>query len=40
MTRLYNQSVETAWVVVVGTSVLALITIPVWMVLGAYWLGF
>jgi predicted permease len=40
MTRLYNQSVETAWVVVVGTSILGLITIPVWMVLGAYWLGF
>ena len=40
MTRLYNQSVETAWVVVVGTSILGLITIPVWMVLGAYWLSF
>lgn len=40
MTRLYNKSVETAWTVVVGTSLLGIVTIPLWMVLGAYWLGF
>jgi len=40
MTRLYNQSVETAWTVVVGTSVFGIITIPLWMVFGAAWLGF
>lgn len=40
MTRLYNQSVETAWTVIVGTSLLGIVTIPVWMVFGAYWLGF
>ncbi|MEQ1825789.1 MAG: AEC family transporter [Pirellula sp.] len=40
MTRLYNQSLETAWTVVVGTSVLGIFTIPIWMVLGAAWLGF
>jgi len=39
MTRLYNQSIETALTVVVGTSVLGIITIPIWMVLGAHWLG-
>jgi len=40
MTRLYNQSVETAWTVIVGTSLLGIVTIPIWMVFGAYWLGF
>jgi malate permease and related proteins len=40
MTRLYNQSLETAWTVVVGTSVMGIITIPIWMVIGAKWLGF
>ena len=40
MTRLYNQSVETAWTVVVGTSLLGMVTIPLWMVFGAFWLGF
>ncbi len=35
MTRLYNQDVETAWIVVVGTSVISLVTIPIWMVFGA-----
>ena len=40
MTRLYNQSVETAWTVVVGTSLLGIVTIPIWMVLGAAWLEF
>jgi malate permease and related proteins len=40
MTRLYNQSIETAWTIVVGTSLLGLISIPLWMVVGAYWLGF
>ena len=40
MTRLYNQSVETAWTVVVGTSLIGIVTIPMWMVFGAYWLGF
>ena len=40
MTRLYNKSVETAWTVVVGTSLLGMVTIPLWMVFGAYWLGF
>jgi malate permease and related proteins len=39
MTRLYNQSIETALTVVVGTSLLGIVTIPMWMVLGAYWLG-
>jgi len=39
MTRLYNQSIETALTVVVGTSVLGIITIPIWMVVGAHWLG-
>jgi predicted permease len=34
MTRLYEQDVPTAWVVVVGTSLLSLITIPMWMILG------
>lgn len=40
MTRLYNQSVETAWTVVVGTSLMGIVTIPLWMVFGAFWLGF
>ena len=40
MTRLYSQSVETAWTVVVGTSLIGMATIPMWMVLGAYWLRF
>ena len=40
MTRLYNQSVETAWTVIVGTSLLGIVTIPIWMVFGVYWLGF
>jgi len=40
MTRLYNQSIETAWTIVVGTSFLGLLTIPIWMVIGANWLGF
>lgn len=39
MTRLFNQNLETACVVVVGTSLLGLVTIPFWMVLGAIWLG-
>lgn len=39
MARLYNQSIETALTVVVGTSVLGIITIPIWMVVGAHWLG-
>jgi predicted permease len=39
MTRLYDQDIETAWIVVVGTSVLALITIPLWLVLAPPWLG-
>jgi predicted permease len=38
MTRLYNRSIETALTVVVGTSVLGIITIPIWMVIGAQWL--
>jgi predicted permease len=33
MTRLYNQDIETAWTVVVGTSLLAILTIPLWLVL-------
>jgi malate permease and related proteins len=40
MTRLYNKRVETAWTVVVGTSLLGIVSIPFWMVMGAYWLGF
>ena len=39
MTRLYKQSVETAWIVVVGTSILSLLTIPIWMVIGKNFLG-
>jgi predicted permease len=39
MTRLYEQDVQTAWVVVVATSLLSLLTIPVWMIFGAAWLG-
>jgi malate permease and related proteins len=39
LTRLYNQSVETAWTVVVGTSLIGLVSIPIWMVVGAKWLG-
>ncbi|MCY3007505.1 MAG: AEC family transporter [Planctomycetota bacterium] len=39
MTRLYEQDVQTAWVVVVGTSLLSLLTIPLWMIFGAAWLG-
>jgi predicted permease len=38
MTRLYDQDVQTAWVVVVGTSLLSLLTIPLWMTFGAMWL--
>jgi predicted permease len=38
MTRLYNQSVETAWTVVVGTSVLGMLTIPLWMVFADWYL--
>jgi hypothetical protein len=38
MTRLYNRSIEMALTVVVGTSVLGIITIPIWMVIGAQWL--
>jgi len=38
MTRLYDQDVKTAWVVVVGTSLLSLLTIPLWMIYGAAWL--
>jgi predicted permease len=40
MTRLFNQHIETACTVVVGTSLLGLVTIPFWMVCGASWLGF
>jgi len=40
MTRLFDQSIETAWTVVVGTSVVGILTIPIWMVFGAAWLGF
>ena len=39
MTRLYKQSVETAWIIVVGTSLLSLFTIPIWMVIGQRILG-
>jgi len=39
MTRLYKQSVETAWIIVVGTSLLSLFTIPIWMVIGRGILG-
>jgi malate permease and related proteins len=40
MTQLYNQNVETACTIVVGTSLTGLVTIPIWMVLGARFLGF
>lgn len=38
MTSLYRQDVQTAWVVVVGTSLISLVTIPLWMIFGAMWL--
>lgn len=40
MTRLYNQDVETAWIVVVGTSVVGLLSIPIWMAIAKQFLGF
>lgn len=40
MTRLFNQDIEVACTVVVGTSLLGLFTIPLWMVIGAGYLGF
>jgi malate permease and related proteins len=39
MTRLYNQDIDTAWTVVVGTSVLSIVTIPLWLVFAAQFLG-
>lgn len=39
MTRLYNQDIDTAWTVVVGTSLVAMVTIPLWLVMApAIWL--
>ena len=38
MTRLYEQDIRVAWLVVVGTSLLSLFTIPLWMIFGAMWL--
>ncbi|MFN6128151.1 MAG: AEC family transporter [Planctomycetota bacterium] len=39
MTRLYDQDIEIAWAVVVGTSFLAILTIPLWLVFApVYWL--
>lgn len=32
MTRLYDQDIDTAWTVVVGTSIVAIATIPIWLV--------
>ena len=40
MTRLYNQDVETAWIVVVGTSLVGLLSIPIWMAIATQFLGF
>jgi malate permease and related proteins len=40
MTRLFNQDVETSCTVIVGTSLIGILTIPLWMVFGASWLGF
>jgi predicted permease len=40
MTRLFNQDVETACTVIVGTSLMGIITIPVWIMIGSSWLGF
>jgi predicted permease len=40
MTRLFNQDVETSCTVIVGTSLMGIITIPVWIVIGSSWLGF
>jgi predicted permease len=31
MTRLFDQDVETAWIVVVGTSAFTMVTIPLWL---------
>ncbi len=39
LVKLYGGDVPTALRVVVGTSVLGLFTIPLWMVLGKLWLG-
>jgi predicted permease len=33
MTRLYDQDIDTAWAVVVGTSLVAVVTIPIWLIL-------
>ncbi len=38
MTRLYDQDIETAWTVVVGTSVVSLFTIPLWLLLAPQWI--
>jgi predicted permease len=40
MTRLFNQDIEVACTVVVGTSLIGLLTIPFWMVTAAAFLGF
>lgn len=40
MTRLFNQDVETSCTVIVGTSLMGMITIPVWIAIGSSWLGF
>jgi malate permease and related proteins len=39
VTRLYKQDTETAVRVVVGTSVLGLLTIPLWVWFGRWWVG-
>lgn len=37
MTRLYDQDIETAWTVVVGTSLISALTIPLWLVYAPGW---
>jgi len=40
LVRLYDQDIGTALQVVLGTSLIAIITIPIWLLLGGMWLGF
>ena len=39
LTRLYGQDTRTAFRVVVGTTVLGIVTIPAWLAFGCWWLG-
>jgi predicted permease len=39
LVHLYHQDVATALRIVVGTSLMALVTIPIWIAVGRWWLG-